>query len=339
MPVEVGNIDRQLKVLWEQGGESATRASLMNLAIYCEGEQAVAENTRLIADITQDHACRAILIAAQPEAPETRVEAWINAHCHVSRAGAKQVCCEQITFLLEGDVHHLIPNIVFAHLDSDLPLYLWWQGEFPASIDDQLLNWVDRLIYDSQNWKNARQQLAIVRAAAERMKSRLTLCDLNWARFLPIREAFAKIFDDPVALEHIWKIRSVSVTHGPANRSTAVLLVAWLMAQLSWKLVGKEKDVFRLEGRSGEITARLKRGSLTRIAECVIETDEAAWSVSKEAGSEFMCIRIRLPGAPEQEHLFPAPTEGALALLSDELSRGSRHAVYNRVLDALQQLL
>src|SRR5438067_13924974 len=92
MEVEIGKIDRELKKLWEQAGEVASRASLINLAVYSEEPGSLEKNTQLIAQITQDHACRAIVIALEPHATENRVQAWISAHCHVSRAGAKQVC-------------------------------------------------------------------------------------------------------------------------------------------------------------------------------------------------------------------------------------------------------
>ena len=55
-----------------------------------------------------------IVIGADPSAKENRVEAWISAHCHVSRAGSKQVCSEQLSFLLEGPCTSLLPNIVFS---------------------------------------------------------------------------------------------------------------------------------------------------------------------------------------------------------------------------------
>src|ERR1700722_6805028 len=121
IPVEIGNIDRELKRLWQEGEGAATRASLINFAVYCEGGEAMRETTNLIAQITQDHACRAILIGLDPETAGAGVQACISAHCHLSRAGAKQVCCEQISFLLGKDGLPLIPNIVFSHLDSDLP--------------------------------------------------------------------------------------------------------------------------------------------------------------------------------------------------------------------------
>ncbi len=117
-----------------------------------------------MAKITENHACRAIVIEADCKAKANRVEAWISAHCHVSRAGSKQVCSEQISFLL-GAVHTLLPNIVFSHLDSDLPFYLWWQEEFREPMDPQLWAWVDRVIYDSQGWKDFPAQMRLVESA------------------------------------------------------------------------------------------------------------------------------------------------------------------------------
>src|SRR5436190_24270932 len=124
-PVEINAIDRQLKKLWVESGSVMTRASLMNLAVYSEEPGSLSRNTQIISKITEDHACRAILIGAKPGAKENRVEAWISAHCHVSRAGGKQVCSEQLSFLLERPTARLLPNIVFSQLDSDLPFYLW----------------------------------------------------------------------------------------------------------------------------------------------------------------------------------------------------------------------
>src|SRR5712691_7248872 len=92
MPVEVGQITRELKKLWDAGDGAATRASLINLAVYSEAPDSLGKNTAIISRITENHACRAIVIAANPTAKENRVEAWISAHCHVSRAGSKQVC-------------------------------------------------------------------------------------------------------------------------------------------------------------------------------------------------------------------------------------------------------
>src|SRR5207249_3408166 len=90
LAVEIGKIDKELKKLWEQSAGAMTRASLINLAVYSEAPDSLARNTQLISQITQSHACRAIVIGAHPTEKENRVEAWISAHCHISRAGNKQ---------------------------------------------------------------------------------------------------------------------------------------------------------------------------------------------------------------------------------------------------------
>jgi hypothetical protein len=42
---------------------------------------------------------------------------------------------------LRSEAGRRLTNTLFAHLDSDLPLYLWWQGEFPEPIDETLWAW------------------------------------------------------------------------------------------------------------------------------------------------------------------------------------------------------
>src|SRR5205814_2567237 len=61
---------------------------------------------------------------------------------------------------------------------SDL-LYLWWQDDFPNEMDPQLWAWVDRLIFDSQTWKDFDKQMRLVETAEQEAKQRIILCDLN----------------------------------------------------------------------------------------------------------------------------------------------------------------
>src|ERR1051326_1984349 len=168
-PVDVGEIDHELKKLWLESRGAATRASLMNLAVYSEELGSLERNTQLMAKITENHACRAIVIEADCTAEADGVDAWISAHCHVATAGSKQVCSEQISFRLNGGCTTQLPNIVLSHLDSDLPLYLWWQQEFAEPIDPQLWAWVDRVIYDSQAWKDFHAQMRLVDSSGRKI--------------------------------------------------------------------------------------------------------------------------------------------------------------------------
>ena len=169
LPVRVGDIGRELKKLWDVNGGAMTRASLINLAVYSEAPGSLTKNTELISKITQNHACRAIVVEADCAAEHASVEAWISAHCRISRAGSKQICSEQLSFHLKAEAAALLPNIVFSQLDSDLPFYLWWQGEFHDAMDSQLWTWVDRLIYDSRAWSDFTAQMERVETAQTEM--------------------------------------------------------------------------------------------------------------------------------------------------------------------------
>src|SRR5256714_9662124 len=232
--VEIGKIDRELKRLWAEGGGAKTRASLINLAVYSEPPGALPINTKIISEITENNACRAIVIGANPAAKENRVEAWINVHCHVSGAGSKQVCSEQLSFLLEGPSARLLPNIVFSQLDSDLPLVLWWQDEFSEPMDPQLWAWVDRVIYDSKTWKDFRAQMERVETAQAEARQRIVLCDLNWTRLMQIRLALAQFVANPASRQQLEEIDRVEIDFAPDFRSTALLLTGWLAGQLRW---------------------------------------------------------------------------------------------------------
>src|SRR6187551_1947673 len=194
-PVEIGKINQELKKLWQEGEGAMTRASLMNLAVYSEEPGSLQNNTQLMARITENHACRAIIIEADCGRGDDKVGAWISAHCHVSSVGSKQVCSEQISFLLKGGCTALLPSIVFSHLDSDLPFYLWWQEGFREPMDSQLWPWVDRVIYDSQGWEDFRAQMGLLESAEEEANQRIVFCDLNWTRLDSFRFALAQFFD------------------------------------------------------------------------------------------------------------------------------------------------
>src|SRR5215467_3435147 len=235
-PVEIGKIEQELKKLWHEGEGAMTRASLMNLAVYSEQPGSLYSNTQLMARITENHACRAIVIEADCRSEENRVDAWISAHCHVSRAGSKQVCSEQISFLLKGGCTTQLPNIVLSNLDSDLPLYLWWQEEFHEPIDPQLWTCVDRVIYDSHGWSDSRSQIRLLELMQQEANQRIVPCDLNWTRLDNLRFALAQFFDHPASHHRLAKISRVRIDFALGFRSTAILFAGWLGAQLNWNI-------------------------------------------------------------------------------------------------------
>jgi glucose-6-phosphate dehydrogenase assembly protein OpcA len=340
MPVAVGEIDGELKRLWDAGEGVATRASLVNLVLYSDGPGSLERNTELISRLVREHACRAIVIEGRPGGTGSRAEAWISAHCHMARTGEKQVCCEQISFVLHGDVRALIPNTVFAHLDSDLPLVLWWQGSFPGSIDSQLWRWVDRLLFDSVGWDDPGRQIGLLREIIRVTGSRLVPCDLNWTRVLHFRLALAQLFNHPAALRRIGGIERIAVTHAGSHRSTALLLVGFLALRLGWKPAGGTGGDGELEFSVGEggraVKLELNRTEGPPISRVRLEFGDGSLDVTRAVGSPHLGASLQVAGCGPIETVLPAGKDGPAELLGEELMRDGRHRVYPSVLRSIE---
>jgi glucose-6-phosphate dehydrogenase assembly protein OpcA len=339
LPVEIGKIDQALKKLWIDSAGVKTRASLINLAIYSETRGSLPQNTEIISKITENHACRAIVIGADPAAPENRVEAWISAHCHVSGSGSKQVCSEQLSFLLEGPSARLLPNIVFSHLDSDLPFYLWWQEEFQDPMDPQLWAWVDRVIYDSQKWKAFNEQMKLVETAQDEAQQRVILCDLNWTRLYQLRFALAQFFDHPSRLRYLQEIRDVEICFAPGYRSTALLLAGWLAAQLNWTREKSSSDTLEFVDESkARIRVSLKDKAGAPVSECVLKNESVEMRV-KQATTDLLEISSGAVGHLGNSQRMPAGSNDPTELMKEELMRCGRHQVYLRAMNVVRDLL
>ncbi len=341
LPVEIGKIDKELKKLWAESEGSMTRASLINLAVYSETPGSLEKNTQIIAKIAENHACRAIVIGADCKAKENRVESWISAHCHISRAGGKQICSEQLSFRLEGPCTNLMPSIVFSHLDSDLPFYLWWQDEFHDPMDPQLWEWVDRLIYDSQTWSSFAVQMRLVETAQQEARQRVVLCDLNWTRLDKIRFALAQFFDHPASHHHFGKIESARIDFAPEFRSTAVLLAGWLAAQLNWR-AEKTKTENKLrfyDSSRRKIDIQLREHTGPPIDEIILNSERVEFVVAPAKCGDLLEVSRGKPGEKRMPQLVPAQSNDPVGLMSQELLRGGPHKVYLRALNCVRDLL
>ena len=339
-PVELGKIEHELKKLWQEGEGAMTRASLMNFAVYSEQPGSLQNNTQMMAQITENHACRALVIEADCHADDDHVSAWISAHCHVSSVGSKQVCSEQISFLLKGGCTTQLPSIVLSNLDSDLPLYLWWQEEFRESIDSQLWTWVDRVIYDSHSWSDFRSQIRLLRLMQEEANRRIVLCDLNWTRLDNLRFALAQFFDHPASHHRLAKITKVRIDFSPGFRSTAILFVGWLAAQLSWHIDDvKSSGELRFIGTSARhIDVELRERNGQPVHKIALTSGDVEFRVTYADCGDLLEIS-RTQHETRHPQLMPAGNNDPVGLISEELIRGGPHHVYLNALNCIRDLL
>lgn len=321
--------------------KAVTRASLMNFSIYSEDPAALKENTRLISDVTREHACRALLVTVDPGQAEFRVRSWVTAHCSTGRSGGKSVCSEQITFLVHGRSPSLISNIILARLDSDLPLVFWWQGHFSENFEPALYHWIDRLVIDSATWTDPRQEFAILRRAYLEKSSRFSVMDLAWTRVLQLRLALAACFDEQEALRELPLMQTVTIQHGSTQGMAAKMFAAWMASQADWKWVAQlptGTSLFR-SANGQEITFHFQAiDSPLCVTEVQLMSPQATITLTRDAQCGFIKGRCRLPGKTT-EQLTPSTISTPVELVIERLRRGCNNKLYFGLLETVLKML
>lgn len=342
MPVEVGGIESQLAALWNASGASKVRASLVNLVIYSEAPDAIEKNTPLLAALASGHAFRALLIQADPSAAETGVRAWITAHCHLRGAGkTKEICSEQITFRLDGRAAGRLANIVFSHLDSDLPLCFWWQGALDEEPDPQLWARVDRLIVDSCTWNHHATQFDILSQIKQLSSGRCAICDLTWTRLFHLFYAIAQIFEWTEARKRLSELRHITIRHAPGCRIAALELLGWLASRLDWNLdvEAGHTEFRRPDGCTASFETKEHAEGLPCISSMDLQFDDADASVRRATHGDFYEASFTLHGGSRLSQMLPAGQEKAPDILLFELSRSARHPLFWPSIRAIEPLL
>ncbi len=316
----IARIDRALKQLWE-GDEAKTRASLINLAIYTEDSCQLMADNDLLDDVAAQHACRALLILALPEAQPPRARAWIQALCRPYQ-GKQVVCSEQISFVLEGGDSSQVQNIVFAHLDSDLPLVVWWQADLSKNFEERLYSRIDTLIIDSSRWEDPARQFDSLLAAVNAETGGFDVRDLAWTRSHFMRTALASCFQDVTACNNLAKLQTIRITHLKGQRTTALLLAGWINLRLKASL-----SVELIEKDTGPALQGL-----------VLEGPGVRGEVRRDCDSCFVRVSSTC-GDNTREDLLPADVDSEAELVSEQLSRFHGSTLYSSMLPFVRSML
>lgn len=334
--VPLGRVDRELKKIWATD-EGKTKASLMNFAIYSEDAGGLERNLLLLDQITAEHSCRALLILCQP-GRTAKARAWINALCRPYQ-GKLAVCSEQLSFVIEGGDAAVVQNIVFAHLEPDLPLAVWWQGDLTSNFEERFYSEIDRLFIDSSQWSEPAAEFTMLEAAYHGETSDFEIHDLSWTRSHFLRAAFASCFQDAVALRKLPLADKIEITHAKGHRLGALLLAAWVAVRLGCVIDEKSKAIRFLKPNGGAISLAMHEMEcgcpLQQIALSGPDLCVKAWL---EPGSPY----IRVSGACDghaHDEMLPAGQDSEADLISDQLSRAHGTSLFISMVPMLRQML
>jgi glucose-6-phosphate dehydrogenase assembly protein OpcA len=336
--VDVAQIERQLRQLWQLAAESArdeasrriTRACLFNLVAYCEAEAHRDHVTGIIREVTSRHPCRAIVLLAEHDRSADEIAASITAHCHLAGGGGKQVCCEQISIHAAGPSVARLPGAVLPLLESDLPTVLWWTGNFleRGELLRRLGGVADRVIFDSSTWPPPVPLDRLAATVTERM------ADLSWTRLALWQQLLAEAFDEVHCAAAADRLNRIEVVHGhgPGAELRAWLFASWLAAQLGWS-VAAARD--RIHATARDDTDATTVGLLS----VRLHGPDVEVCVAKNYGEAAASVTVNVPaacGLPRKRALWP--TDDA-ALLCQELDRATAApALYRRALEIAAEL-
>nr|MBF6592639.1 glucose-6-phosphate dehydrogenase assembly protein OpcA [Ktedonobacterales bacterium] len=254
-PVAVEAIETELDAQWRVANASAlasnshpgSRNSVLTLVVYTYSHAQAARIFSTVEMLTGAHPSRAIILAAEPGAGETPIEAFIATYQHeMAEMGAMSSYGEEILMVARDGAARHLPGAVLPLIVSGLPSYLWWTDEPPWKTEqfEALVDGCDRLVVDSSEMPHPERSLVALDDLMHRKKTSCAISDFNWTRQAPWRELIAQFFDAPSQRPFLYGIDHITIEFAAgaedmaANTASAYLLAGWLGSRLNWRIQG-----------------------------------------------------------------------------------------------------
>src|SRR5579885_376280 len=302
--IDAAKLAKELNSMWAEmsepdgGGQAAgvVRACVLNLIVYAETQEERAEVDELLAAVIERHPCRAIVLVADRDASEARLEAYVSTRCQLSAPGAKQICGEQITIETAGAVVDTASTAVTPLLIPDVPVFLWWKDipDYEDKLFDRLADVADRVIIDSAAFDRPHKDF--LRLAEILKRGELRLSDINWGRLTSWRSLVAGFWDVADYRASLEQIERVRVEYDPPDIAheeiapKALLALGWIASCLGWQADGEGSTV-----EAGGARFKLRAGGGRAVEAELVATDDVAGrdgmitslTISTAAGDEF----------------------------------------------------
>src|SRR5262249_22556784 len=137
---------------------------------------------------------RTILLVPSPDAGVNRIDATVSLESYDVPGSDRCIVSEVVELQLLGGRAKAPASIVLPLLISDLPVFLRWRGELPYGSPElgQMLDVIDRLIVDSNEWDDLPRQYVHLTELFERV----AVSDIAWARTDRWRRLLASLWPE-----------------------------------------------------------------------------------------------------------------------------------------------
>ena len=350
--ISVDQISNELSRLWgdisqqveERSGQIPLRTSILTLVVVARGRTQVRMAHTTLHELVEQLPSRAIVVEIGPKG--SPLDASVAGHCQYLGTG-RAACYEVIELRAPEDRLTAVPSLLSPLELYDVPSFLWWVGDVDFSSADflRLADTAERIIVDSARFDDALDALASYRRFLRGSDTACTGTDLNWARTTSWRELIAQAFDNPMMLQLMPAIGTISLSFDPSAEAQALLLVGWLSSRLGWRLQNASRDLDTLtlwfrNRWGGEITATLNRQASTgiglRAVRIVAATNDASARMTVRRQSEdLVIVSTESPGMPRQDRVMRDRTPRLSDLIGKELLIHSRDRAFDDALDVV----
>lgn len=344
IPADVSAIERELRRQRQEQpfGESVVRARTLNLVIVSRIEPVPPD---VIAQLTEAHPCRAILIDLSPDVAAIAVR--VSTSCVLAHTGTACLAREEVRLRTPVELEsHKVESMVTSLLVPGLPTFLWWRGE--PEVDNPVLIRLslhcDRIVLDSADHRHPLSGVAALHRAIS--GGRLpAVTDLAWSRITAWRELTAQFFDSRQCAEfaaHILQARIADLGGSDGVSSDSLLFAAWIARQLQWRPSRppvprpEERQLeFQCAGKACQIHFISQDGpgrGLQSVQLIATGTKEATFAIERTTNAAGLITTTQLGTQQRVQRTVRNRCVDVAEMLGRELSAAGHDALYEQVL-------
>lgn len=365
--IDVDQIEKELASMWSNSSDGenptrsgVTRACALNLIVYTTPRDDRERLEDLLNRVNEQHPGRTLILVADRETREPRLEAYLSTRCRLLGGTGKQICGEQITIEASGPIVETAATAVAPLLVPDVPVYLWWKDipHYEDKLFDRMAQMADRIVIDSAAFDHPYDDLLRLAKMIADPSRPMRVSDLNWGRLTSWRTLLASFWDVPDYRPLLDKIDRIAVQYRPPTDAPdeiapkALLLASWFSSRLGWKVVGDavrvNEGVIECKLSSGDRqiifslirdkTGALNSGMISSFA--LSATKEAAeFSVALRAGETKLETEARIGDAHSVGRVLGYEMRSEADRLSRELAFLSHDAIYEEAVAQAAQLV
>lgn len=353
--VDVKSVDRELSSMWRKAAEGdtpgvsapLTRTLLSNLVVYATDEAEAEAAAQVVVELAANHPNRAIIVDAQPDGAERKLEAEISMFCSIGERG-RRLCGEQVRLHAHGLRAEALGTIM-PMLAPDLPVYLWTPGSLQGDgqVYRDLAQFADHWIIDSAAFADD-QAFEVVDRAGRGSKPPVIIHDLSWVAAARWRELVARLFDPRPAREYLTGVTQVEIIHKPEN-TEAIMMAAWLISQLQWndpqvRRVSASDLVItvKVDGRPLTLNLKASKAAKWAVDEVVITSSiDAGTGVFRAARSdneEEAVTESQAPDIPDVRNIVSTPPVSLSSAVCQALDAPGADTLYGRAYPVAREL-